>query len=125
VFVSFVPSAAIHFRDLLLELTRPFNKCQAKVRCCLCIGIDNEIIRGRTIFLILLFLAIHAAAQAKEELLEQVKEASRNSDVSQIDSSFLCSLTKHENFVCNPTIPANVLNFVPNYFEIKLNSAST
>lgn len=41
----------------------------------------------RNVFLICSLLVIYAAAQAKEGILEQVKEASRNNDVSPINSN--------------------------------------
>ena len=73
----------MHFRDLLLELTRPFKKCQAKASW-FYYGFDIENSMGREWFSYCIFIGNISAAQAKEQLLDQVKEASKNSDVSQI-----------------------------------------
>jgi hypothetical protein len=126
-FVSLVPSVAIHFRDLLLELTRPFKQCQAKVSCRIYIGICNESIKGGDqCFLILFFLAFHAASEAKEELLEQVKEVSRNSDVSQkILLAYVLLLNLKIFFAGTLQFLQMSLILFKFFFEIKPYSAST
>jgi hypothetical protein len=77
-------------------------------------------------FLILFFLAFHAATEAKEELLEQVKEVSRNSDVSQkILFAYVLLLNLKIFFAGTLQFLQMSLILFKFFFEIKPYSAST